>query len=106
MEHGSGKGLDGVAGSHAAAIHSTRAVRARGRIAAAHPSEGMVMPRGLDIVCVGRVRMHVVFVDVLPRDGCLGKPIAHRSRVRRGNHEDSRSDRKQDSDDEAHQPQG
>lgn len=106
MKHGSGEGLDRVAGPHAAASHSTGAVRAGGGIAAVLPGGGMVMPRGLEIVCIGRVRMHVVCVDVLPEGRCQGEPIARRSRIRRGNHEDSRGDRKQDSDNEAHQPQG
>lgn len=104
VKHGSGNHLDGMAGAHAAAVHSSRAVKTGGGISAVFPGGGMVMPRGLDIVCVGRVR--VVFVDVLPEDRCQGEPITLGSRVGRGNHEDSRGDRKQDSDDEAHQPQG
>ena len=104
MKHGSGKRLDGVAGTHVAAVRPSAAVIPRGGVATVGAGRGMI---------VGRRRLHVdrglvgVRGVVIPEDGGRRHgTLTRRGRMRRGNHEDSRGDRKQDSDDEAHQPQG
>jgi len=104
VNHRSGNRLDSVAGAHATARGSVATVSSRGRVAAALLGRGMIV--GGCLVSLDRSLMGVCPNDMTRNGFCQCQPVTGRSSMRRGNQEDPRGYRKQNSNDEARQPQG